>query len=105
MLIDYTYSVSRKYGARRVPTDLLRLQPNVYAYHYKSSYDEHCSARASTSRQFVKYTNMLTDASVTTVLAIQRLVPHIEGSISTPLGRTRNCLWQLLVETLYLSTV
>ncbi len=26
--------------------------------------------------------------------------PTLSGSISTPLGRTRNCLWQLLVETL-----
>jgi uncharacterized protein (DUF1697 family) len=26
--------------------------------------------------------------------------PTLSGSISTPLGRTRNCLWQLLVEML-----
>jgi hypothetical protein len=41
-----------------------------------------------------------TDFKLDTYSSSRISSPTLSGSISTPLGRTRNCLWQLLVETL-----
>jgi hypothetical protein len=52
--------------------------------------------------QMMMILRVLVDVQQTLIyLSSSRIGSHtLSGSISTPLGRTRNCLWQLLVETL-----